>query len=188
MPYKHLTEKQELFCLKYYELGNASEAARLAGYSLKNVGFHTGQVLNSPLVKARLNELRQMEENTRQQLELESVMSVLERKQKLSEVGRVDVTEFVNEEGEIDLSGGNTCVIAEIIVKDWRGGKGGRPSSRTKAVKLHSKLQAIQELNKMDGIYTEGPQVHIDNRKIEISVVSERAKELTEGIVRGDRT
>ena len=84
-----------------------------------------------------------------------------------------------------------TAEVYEDIEKDMQlygGGKGGRASSRTKAVKLHSKLQAIQELNKMDGIYTEGPQVHIDNRKIEISVVSERAKELTEGIVRGDRT
>ena len=188
MPYKHLTKKQELFCLRYFELGNASEAARLAGYSPRNVGFHTGQVLNSPLVKARLNDLRQMEEYIREKSEMEAVISVLERKQVLTEIARADLTKFVNEEGNIDLSGENTGVISELQVEEWRGDKDGPAQSRTKRLKIHSKIQSIDLLNKMDKIYVEGTQVNIDNRKIEITVVSERSKELTEGIIRGDRT
>lgn len=179
-----LTQKQETFCLKYFETHNATQATIAAGYRPKYAAAIGSLNLGKPKIQARLQELSQRLKNA----EDDSVMNVLERKQKLSEVGRVDVTEFVDQEGNIDISGENTGAIAEVIVKDWRGGKGGAPQSRTKAVKLHSKLQAIQELNKMEGIYTEGPQVHIDNRKIEISVVSERGKELTEGIVRGDRT
>ena len=29
------TQKQEAFCVRYFELGNATEAAKLAGYSHK---------------------------------------------------------------------------------------------------------------------------------------------------------
>jgi len=176
-----LTQKMETFCLKYCELGHAAEAAIQAGYSKKSIATIAAHTMKNPLVIARIAELRQKAEDA-------SVMTVQERKQKLSDIGRADVTEFVDQEGNIDLSGGNTGALAEIQVEDWRGGRDGESQSRTKRVKVHPKIQAIQELNMMDGVYTEGPQVHIDNRKIEITVVSERAKELTEGIVRGDRT
>ena len=189
MSTKGLTQKQETFCVKYFELRNVTKAALAAGYSAKYAVSIGSFTLTKPAIQARIKELRgKVEKQVFKNLKDASVMSVLERKQKLSEIGRADVTEFVDKEGNVDVSGGNTGVIEEIQVKDWRGRKDGRVQSRTKKVKIHPKIQAIQELNKMEGIYTEGPQVNIDNRKVEITVVSERARELTEGVVRGDRT
>jgi len=54
------------------------------------------------------------------------------------------------------------------------------------SVKLHDPMKAIDLLNKMDKIYSDGPQVNIDNRKLEIIVQSEKSRdlltEITEGI------
>ena len=57
-----LTPKQEMFCLKYLELSNASEAYRQAGYSKnmsdKTVNEASSRLLKDSKVVARLNELR----------------------------------------------------------------------------------------------------------------------------------
>ena len=48
--------------------------------------------------------------------------------------------------------------------------------------------QAVDLLNKMEKIYAEGTTVNIDNRKIEIIVTTENAKQLTEKIIDGQGT
>jgi phage terminase small subunit len=192
MPYNHLTEKQEIFCIKYYVLGNASEAARLAGYSPKYASVNTHQLLKSPLVKARLQELRQAEEEMRQNLETELIMDVTERKQRLTEIARARLTDFMElgqdgswvNIGEETPKGG---AIQEIHSRTEYDDDGSKPTVYT-SVKLHDPMKAIDLLNKMDKIYSEGAQINIDNRKIEITVVSEKAKELTEAIIQGVRT
>ena len=51
----NLTVKQENFCLAYAKTGNATEAARQAGYKCPNVvGFET---LEKPSVQRRIKEL-----------------------------------------------------------------------------------------------------------------------------------
>ena len=85
---KRLTQKQETFCLKYFELGNASEAARLAKYSPKTAAVIGRENLLKPNIQARITELRQKTED-------ESVMNVLERKQRLTEIGRARLTDFM---------------------------------------------------------------------------------------------
>jgi phage terminase small subunit len=137
---RRLTKKQEIFCLKYVELGDATQASLLAGYAPKYARENTDHVLDRPLVQARIKELRQIAED-------ETVMMVLERKRRLSEIARAKVRD-----------------------------------------KFQNPIQAIDVLNKMDKIYSEGAQVNIDNRKIEITVVSEKAKELVERIMLGERT
>lgn len=166
MPYKHLTEKQETFCLKFYELRNASEAYRLAGYSQKYGAHNVWELLKSPLVQVRLNELKQIEEGARQELEVQSIMAVIERKQKLSVIGRADLTDFVDGEGNIELEGGNSEAIAELSIEDWRGVKDEHVSSRTKKVKLHSPIQAIDLLNKMEKIYSDGATINIQQNVV----------------------
>jgi len=49
-------------------------------------------------------------------------------------------------------------------------------------------LQAVEILNKMDKLYSDGAQVNIDNRSLTINVVSEHARKLTEQIVEGKGT
>jgi len=72
-----LTQKQETFCLKYFELGNASEAALIAGYSPRTVRAIASINLTKVNIQERIKELRQKVED-------ESIASVLERKQRLT--------------------------------------------------------------------------------------------------------
>lgn len=150
---RELTKRQETFCLEYFLSGNASEAARLAGYSLKGTGANSHQVLTSPLVIARMNDLKAKAEEAARVLQVTTIMSVLERKQRLSEIARANITDFVDRDGNIDLSGENVGAIAELVVEDWQ--KGETQSSRTKKLKLHPVITAIDTLNKMDKMYSE---------------------------------
>ena len=182
---RHLTNKQETACLKYVELGNATQALIESGYSPKYAFSNTTHVFDKPWMQARIKELRQKAED-------ETVMNVLQRKQRLSEIGRARLTDFmelgqdgswVNLGPETELSG----AIQEIHSRTEYDKDSAKATVHT-SVKLHSPIQAIDLLNKMDKIYSDGAQVNVDNRKIEIFVVSEKAKELTEAIMRGERT
>lgn len=174
---KRLTQKQEMFCVKYFELGNATEAAVQAGYSPKTAYSIGNENLKKPEIRARIQELRKKVEDA-------AIMNVSERQRKLSVIARARLTDFielgqdgswVNIGPEVEGSG----AIQEIRSRTEYDDKGAKPTVYT-SVKLHDPIKAIDLLNKMDKIYSEGPQVNIDNRKIEIIVVDEEAKELTE--------
>lgn len=51
-----LTPKQQAFADYYIETGNATEAARRAGYSSKNVGENAAKTLKNPKVAAYISE------------------------------------------------------------------------------------------------------------------------------------
>ncbi|MCJ7669538.1 MAG: terminase small subunit [Dehalococcoidia bacterium] len=162
-----LTQKQETFCVKYFELGNATQAAVLAGYKPKNADVIASQNLQKLSIKERLQELRQKTEDA-------SVMNVLERKQRLTEIAKARLTDFmelgqdgswVNLGPETPLSG----AIQEIHSRTEYDKDGASPTVYT-SVKLYNPLQAIDLLNKMDKLYSEGAIVNIDNRKVEINV------------------
>lgn len=51
----NLTPKQKAFADAYIETGNASEAARRAGYSEKTAGAIGGENLEKPAIKAYIN-------------------------------------------------------------------------------------------------------------------------------------
>lgn len=159
-----LTQKQETFCLKYFESGNASEAARLAKYSPKTSAVIGAENLSKPNIQTRLQELRKRVED-------DSVMDVLERKQRLTEIGRARLFDFMelgqdsswlNIGSETPKSG----AIQEIHSRTEYDKDGSKPTVHT-SVKLHDPMKAIDLLNKMDKIYSDGAQF-IDNRKIEI--------------------
>jgi len=159
-----LTQKQETFCVKYFELGNASEAARLAKYSPKTADAIGRENLQKPTIQARLKELRQKVEDA-------SVMDVRERQQRLTEIARARLTDFMElgqdgswvNIGEETPQGG---AIQEIRSRTEYDDNGSKPTVYT-SVKLHDPMKAIDLLNKMDKIYSDAP-VFNDNRKIEI--------------------
>lgn len=160
-----LTQKQETFCLKYLELPTATEAILAAGYSPKYAANNTPKLLNNTKIQARIQELRQRMEDA-------SVMNVLERKQRLTEISRARLTDFmelgqdgswVNLGPEVPMSG----AIQEIRSRTEYDDDGAKPTVYT-SVKLHNPIQAIDLLNKMDKIYNDSPIVNIDNRTIEI--------------------
>jgi len=147
---KHLRQKQEIFCLKYFEGATATEAMIAAGYSPKYATQNTNHVLSIPVVQERLKELRQKTED-------ETVMNVLERKQRLSEIARAIIPDFVGDDGiKVTKGTPNVAAVEEITTKTKIYRKGGDPVIITN-LKLHNPIPAIQELNKMGGDYSEQP-------------------------------
>ena len=179
---KRLTQKQETFSVKYFELGNATEAALIAGYSPKTARYIASENLTKPNVKQRCDELRQMAEDA-------SVMNVLERKQRLTGIARAKLTDFMElgqdgswvNIGEETPHGG---AIQEIHSRTEYDDDGAKPTVHT-SVKLYDPMKAIDLLNKIDKIYQDGATVNIDNRHLEIIVRSENIKKLLEEIAQG---
>lgn len=181
---RRLTQKQETFCIKYFELGNASEAARIALYSPKTAAVIGRENLLKPKIQARIDQLRQIVED-------ESVANVLERKQILTEIARGRFTHFIDTKGNlVELTEENlkSAALQEVRITQFTGGKDGRASEKTTTIKLNSPIQAIDLLNKMEKIYAAEPSVVIDNRTLNINVISEKAKTLTQRIIEGERT
>lgn len=163
-----LTQKQETFCIKYFELGNATEAAKLAKYSPKTAAVIAMENLKKPYIQQRIQELRQTVEDA-------TVASVLERKQILAEIARGRLTDFMEcgQDGSwinIDAEKMNTHTIQAIDSKTEYDENGAHPTVVTK-IRLHNPIQAIAELNKMEGIYEAGNVTNINNRIINIKVV-----------------
>ena len=169
-----LRGKQEQFCINYFVSGNASEAARLAGYAPSTRAY---QILGSPNVQERLRELRE-----RAAKASDAIMTVAERQERLSEIARANLTNFmelgadgswVNLGSETKGSG----AIQEIHSRTTYDNDGAEATVHT-SVKLHDPMKAIDLLNKMDKIYSDGYQ---DNRRVtqyNIYVIDNEAKEL----------
>lgn len=176
-----LTQKQETFCLKYFELGNASEAALVAGYSARSIRNIASVNLTKANIKSRLDELRQKAEDA-------TVATVLERKQRLTEIARANIPDFIDDENIlVNKESPNVGAVSEITTRTQIWGRGKEPVTITN-LKLHNPIQAISELNKMERIYETDGAVTIDNRTLNIYVNSDKAKELTEKIIEGERT
>jgi len=163
-----LTPKQETFCLKWLESGNASEAVILAGYKTKNPDVIGAQNLAKLSIQSRITELRQAVEDA-------TVATVLERKQILSEIARGRFVDFMTNLTAEKLK---SAALQEIRINEL-------PTGKSTTIKLHSPIQAIGELNKMEKIYTEGTTVNIDNRRLEITVGNESTKKLLGEIEEG---
>ncbi len=53
-----LSPQWEKFAVEYARLGNASEAARIAGYAKNSAGIHGHHLLKNPKILARVRELQ----------------------------------------------------------------------------------------------------------------------------------
>jgi phage terminase small subunit len=176
-----------MFCLKYFELGNATEAAIQAGYTPTSAAVIACNHLKKDKILARLDQLRA-------EVKSKAIMSVQERQERLTEIARARLTDFmelgqdgswVNLGPDVPMS----AAIQEIRSRTEYDKDGSKPTVHT-AVKLHSPLQAIDLLNKMDKIYSEAAansfiQNNV-NRTVNIIVANDRTKELIERA--GERT
>ena len=145
-----LTQKQKTFCLKYFELRNATEAALAAGYSSRNARRIGSENLTKLDIKQRIDELNQKVED-------DLVMNVLERKQRLSEIARARLTDYVTCGPDRDLisvgpESPNTAALQEITSRTEYDKDGAGAAVITK-LKLHNPITAIDLLNKMGGDY-----------------------------------
>ncbi|EQC2305167.1 terminase small subunit [Listeria monocytogenes] len=83
-----LTEKQKRFADEYIKCGNATEAARLAGYSSKTANRIGTENLSKPVIKDYIADALE-------KLEADRVMDYTEAMQLLTEIARGEMTEKV---------------------------------------------------------------------------------------------
>jgi phage terminase small subunit len=180
-----LTQRQETFCITYFKCGNATQAAITAGYKPKAARVMGSENLIKPAITSRLAELRG-------KVETKAIMDVQERKERLTEIARARLTDYMQlgADGswvDIGKETPNGASIQEIHSRTEYDENGEHPTIYT-SVKLHDPMKAIDLLNKMDKLYTDGPTVNVDNRKMEIIVTSEKSKKLVQRIMLGEGT
>ena len=176
-----LTQKQETFCRLYFELGNGTQAALAAGYSPKTAYVIASENLNKPQISERIAAIRQQAIDA-------SIGTVQERDQRLTEIYRARITDFMTEDGiKVSKDSPNVGAVSEITTKTKVYRRTGESFAITN-LKLHNPISAIAEQNKRDKIYSDNPVVNVDNRRVEITVVSGEAKNLLEEVIEGSGT
>ena len=183
-----LTQKQENFCLNVFQGMSQREAyiqSYKPNYAITTIDANASRLASNEKVLKRLSELREKAQNSK-------IASVIERKEILSEIARANMTNFVEvgQDGawfNIDNTNLNSRAIQSVQSKTILG-KDGADDAVFIRVNLHNPIDAIKELNKMDGVYSDSAQINInnDNREIKIIVASEKCKKITEAIMAGD--
>ena len=183
-----LTQKQENFCLNILQGMSQREAyiqSYKPNYAITTIDANASRLASNEKVLKRLTELREKAQNNK-------IASVIERKEILSEIARASMTNFVEvgQDGawfNIDNTNLNSRAIQSVQSKTILG-KDGADDAVFIRVNLHNPIDAIKELNKMDGVYSDSAQINInnDNREIKIIVASEKCKKITEAIMAGD--
>lgn len=181
-----LTQKQEKFALNLFSGMTQSKAYMEAGYACKALttfANNASRLAKKAYILQRLDELKAKAES-------DKVMSVKERKERLSEIARAKLTDLVElgQDGSWVNIGPETphgAAIQEIHSRTEYDDDGSKPTVYT-SVKLHDPMKAIDIMNKMDKVYSDGATVNVDNRKIEIIVNDKETKELTERLLSGE--
>ena len=180
MAERKLTPNQEKFTLNLFKGMYQRDAyidAYHPKYSLPTIDGNASRLANNEKVLSRRKELEA-------KVETKTVATVLERKERLTEIVRANVPGFVNEDGSIkgDKDTDNVGAIQELTTREsWLKRKG--EGATVTNIKLHNPIQAIAELNKMEHVYETNPTLNIDNRSIVITIVyGDTKKTLTEVI------
>jgi phage terminase small subunit len=187
-----LTPKQERFCLKYVELDfNGTQAVLAAGYKCNaSVAKRlASENLTKPDISARIAVLRQEVDRRAAEAVERTVAGVLERRQRLTEIMRADLTDFVSEDGRaitLNKSVPNHRAASEFSVRTTYTKSGDMVI--TQDIKLQAQAQAIDLLNKMDKLYSDVPAGTTNNTQINIYVQTPKAEALLQRVLSGERT
>ena len=140
-----LNTRQENFCLELAGGVSQTEAYRRAGYSFKSARWDASTLMTKPYIIKRLEELQIAVQDA-------SIMGIIERKARLSEIGRARLCHYQNKHGVLDpFSPDSPNPGARAQVEQEFDYTGLRPFP-TK-IKLHDPVKAIDILNKMEGSY-----------------------------------
>lgn len=143
-----LTQKEQAFCLYYFETRKPSLSCIQAGYPAKWASSHANFILRRPEVKAYLRKLWEKSESP-------IVMSVRERKEILSQIGRGMVGSCLDEDGEVDLKAVREMpAVKEITIEEYTVGVKKPILHRDIKVKLLNPVESIHELNLMEKLYS----------------------------------
>lgn len=170
--------RRERFC-QLVALGKNPHQARIeAGFT----SDHQTALMRHPQVIKRINEIKAAAAR-------KTVMDLAEMEERLSQIARSDLAEFITieEDGSmtIDFQGKNTAALAGIDVTDWRGGREGRATSRTRKLKIRDPIAAMDLLAKLQRFYEIPPSLQ-DNRQYNIIVADAESKVAINRILSGE--
>src|SRR5574343_963874 len=145
-----MNQRQELFCQGLFSGKTGTQAYIGAGYSPKNAASGAVQLLRNPNVQARIKELNDAAAT-------DKVMSVSERKERLSEIARARYSDFVTAGPDgswIDIGPEkvNSAAIAGVNSRTEYDENGDKPCVVI-SVRLHDPISAINEMNRMEGAH-----------------------------------
>ena len=127
----------------YFRDRNATQAAIKAGYSPHLIDTNVSHLLDNTRIRERIAECEAKAES-------EAMGTVSDRKKRLSEVFRANLTDFVDADGNITLK--SSAAIAELVTEEHIVDQEASLSIRTKRLKLRDPIAAIAEQNKMERI------------------------------------
>jgi hypothetical protein len=174
------TDKQIKFAQNIFSGMNQAEAYRLAGYSAKSTAVanvNACRLLKTDNVLLKIKELRERVDSNK-------IMSVRERKERLSEIARGNLTDYqtsgLDGSGYINIGkeSPNTAAIAGIK-SSTKFDENGNTGTLFTEIKLHNPVMAIAELNKMGGDYAPIKTDVTNKGAINVNMVVS-AKELTD--------
>lgn len=170
-------ERKRTYARGLFEGMTQTDAYNLAGYTGR--AHSNASILSrDPFVVSEIQRLRQAAEDP-------SIMSVIERKQLLSILGRSQLADFLNDDGTlkpIDPDSPSVAALSELTIS---------PDGAATKLKLHDPIRAIEALNKMERLYDDGAAGATlnDNRQVwNIYVESERGRELVQRLLAGEGT
>lgn len=159
------TQKQETFCLRYFETGNATQAALDAGYSPKWARSQASENLSKPHINQRIDELRKKVEDA-------SVATVLEMQQMLTQVIRGRFADFMTNLTPEKL---RSPALKRLRVRE-------SPAGKTTTIELNCPMEAVEKLAKLMGIWKDG-SINIDARSIHVGEEGDDPKQALSSLI-----
>lgn len=147
---KQLTDKQKAFCHYYIIDWNATKASILAGYSENSARQIATETLSKPYIQAYISEIQK-------DIAKEAGISMLSQVLELKKIAYSNIAEIFTEWTELEklenLTPEQKGAIVEIVHKKDIVHKDEDTDIEVEFVKLklHDKIRAIQEINKMLG-------------------------------------
>lgn len=160
-----LTDKQEVFVAEYLKCWNAAEAARRAGYSERHARHIGYQNLTKPHVAEAIEQRKQ-----------ELLMSAEETLIRLTEQARAEYSEYITDEGTVDLTKLVDAGKAHLI-------KGIKNTKHGKNIEFYDSQSALSLIGKYHKLFSDRIEhTGADGGAIEYRDVSELSDEQLEAI------
>ncbi len=165
---KALTPKQEAFCLRYLETGNASEAYRRS-YDIKSMKTETvnrtaKELLDNPKIAARLAHLS-AKHLKKHEITVDRVLA------EYSKLAFLDIRKAFDEEGKLkpihDLDDDTAAAISGLEVETKVTlGEDGQLQNRLHKIKLSDKRAALDSLAKHLGMFIERSEIKVTQHEV----------------------
>jgi phage terminase small subunit len=187
-----LTDKQKAFCHYYIIDWNATKAAILAGYSEKTARQLASDTLSKAYIQDYIEEIQQ-------DIAKEAGISMLSQALELKKIAMSNISllhnDWITRKEFEDLPEDIKASIQEISTSVKRvkmtdeKGEVKMADVEYVKIKLHDKIRAIQEINKMFGYAVESIDIKSGGEKIQstpIVVVNEKTKDNLDKLVNED--